>query len=59
MPLWYLQTVFLEKTEGVIINGQPRKTGNMRYGTQDEDKQSKNTTQYMLDTAMLIQTQIT
>ena len=29
------------------------------YGTQDEDKQNKNTTQYMLDTTMRKQTQIT
>ena len=26
------------------------------YGTQDEDKQNKNTTQYMLDTTMRKQT---
>jgi len=29
------------------------------YGTQDEDKQTKNTTQYVLDTTMRKQTQIT
>jgi hypothetical protein len=29
------------------------------YGTQDEDKQSKNTTQYALDTTMRKQIQIT
>jgi len=29
------------------------------YGTQDEDKQNKNTTQYVLDTTMSKQTQIT
>ena len=29
------------------------------YGTQDEEKQNKNTTQYVLDTTMLKQTQIT
>ena len=28
-------------------------------GTQDEDKQNKNTTQYVLDTTMRAQTQIT
>ena len=28
-------------------------------GTQDEDKQNKNTTQYVLDTTMRTQTQIT
>jgi hypothetical protein len=30
-----------------------------RHKTQDEDKQSKNTTQYVLDTTMRKQTQIT
>jgi len=29
------------------------------YGTQDEDKQNKNTTQYVLDTTMRKQTHIT
>jgi hypothetical protein len=29
------------------------------YGTQDEDKQSKNTTQYVLDTDIHKQAQIT
>ena len=29
------------------------------YGTQDEEKQSKNTTQYMLDTTINKQTRIT
>jgi hypothetical protein len=29
------------------------------YGTQDEEKENKNTTQYMLDTTMRKQTQIT
>jgi hypothetical protein len=29
------------------------------YGTQDEEKQNKNTTQYVLDTTMRKQTQIT
>ena len=35
-------------------HGQSRETGNI-----DEQKQSKNTTQYVLDTAMRKQTQIT
>jgi hypothetical protein len=35
----------------------PEKLGT--YGTQDEEKQSKNTTQYVLDTTMRKQTQIT
>ena len=29
------------------------------YGTQDKEKQSKNTTQYVLDTTICKQTQIT
>ena len=29
------------------------------YGTQDEEKQNKNTTQYVLDTTIRNQTQIT
>jgi hypothetical protein len=29
------------------------------YGTQDEEKQNKNTTQYVFDTTMRKQTQIT
>ena len=29
------------------------------YGIQDEEKENKNTTQYVLDTTMLKQTQIT
>jgi hypothetical protein len=29
------------------------------YGTQDDEKQNKNTTQYVLDTTMRKQTQIT
>jgi predicted acetyltransferase len=40
-------------------NGQSRETGNIGYGTQDEEKQNKNTTQYVLDTAIRKQTQIT
>jgi hypothetical protein len=34
----------LEKTEGEIKNGQSRETGNIGYGTQDEEKQKHNTT---------------
>jgi hypothetical protein len=33
-----------ENIEGTIKNGQSRETGNI-----DEEKQSKNTTQYVLD----------
>ena len=43
----------LENTEGAIKNGQSRET------TQDEEKQNKNTTQYVLDTTIRKETQIT
>ena len=43
-----------ENTEGAIKNGQSRDTGNI-----DEDKQNKNTTQYVLDTTIRKQTQTT
>lgn len=39
----------LEKTAGEIKNGQPRKTGNIRYTNTDEDKQSKNQNQTNID----------
>ena len=64
-----------EKTERAIKNGQSRETGNKTkknkaktqhnleklatQGTQDEDKQNKNTTQYVFDTTMRKETQIT
>ena len=35
----------LENTEGAITNEQSRETGNI-----DDEKQNKNTTQYVLDT---------
>jgi hypothetical protein len=38
--------------------GQSRENGNTQ-GTHDEDKQNKNTTQYVLDTTICKQTQIT
>jgi hypothetical protein len=46
----------LENTEGAIKNGQSRETGNIRYtrGRQTD----KNTTQYMLDTTICKQTQV-
>ena len=47
----------LEKTEGATKNGQSKETGNI-YGTQDEDKQNKNTTQYMLNTTLCTNKQI-
>ena len=52
----------LENSEGAIKNGQSRETGNIGYtrqGTQDEDKQNNNTTQYLLDTTIRKQAQIT
>jgi len=45
----------LENTEGAIQNGQSRETG-MGYTRR---RQTKNTTQYVLDTTMLKQAQIT
>jgi len=39
-----------KNTEGVIKNGQSKETGNK--GTQDEDKQGNNTTQYVWDTTV-------
>ena len=44
------------------INVRKYRRGNQKwttYGTQDEDKQIKNTTQYVLDTTIRKQTQIT
>ena len=52
----------LENTEGTM---KCRETGKSNpeklatQGTQDEEKQNKNTTQYVLDTTMRKQTQIT
>ena len=44
----------LEKTEKIIKNGQSRET----QSTLNVEKQSKNTTQYVLDTTMRKQAQI-
>ena len=44
----------LKNTEGEIKNGQSRETGNI-----DEERQNKNTTQYVLDTTIGNQTQTT
>jgi len=44
----------LENTEGTITNGQSRKTRNI-----DEEKQNKNTMQYVFDTTIRKQTQPT
>ena len=43
--------------KGKSIMDNPEKLATQ--GTQDEEKQKKNTTQYVLDTSMRTQTQIT
>jgi hypothetical protein len=45
----------LENTEGTIKNGQSRET----LDTQDEESQSKNTTEYVLNITLPKQPQIT
>ena len=45
----------LEKTEGAIKNGQSRETGNIRYTRR---RQTKQKTQYVLDTTLCKQAQI-
>jgi hypothetical protein len=40
----------LENAEGAIKNGQYRDTLNVGHRTEEEIKQNKNTTQYVLDT---------
>jgi hypothetical protein len=59
IPLYQTHTMYVYKT---FIshpinnkNGQSRETGNIGYGTQDEEKH----TQYVFDTTMRKQTQIT
>ena len=47
----------LENTDGAIKNGQSRETSNMEYTRRRKKK--KNTTQYVLDTTMFKQKQIT
>ena len=46
----------LEITEGVIINGQPRKTDNIGYIIR---RKTRHNTMYVLDTTIPKQTQIT
>ena len=46
-----------EKADGAIKKDNPEKLAT--WGTQDEEKQNKNTTQYMLDTTICKQTQTT
>ena len=45
----------LEKTEGAIKNGQSRETGNIEY---TRKRQTKQKTQYVLDTTLCKQAQI-
>ena len=47
----------LENTEGTTKNDNPEKLVTM--DTQDEENQNQNTTQYVLDTTIRKQTQIT
>ena len=47
----------LENTEGTIKKDNPEKLA--AYGAHDEEKQNKNTTQYVLYTIIHKQTQIT
>jgi len=47
----------LANTEGAIKTDNPEKLAT--YGTQDEEKQNKNTTHYVLDTTLRKRTQIT
>ena len=52
----------LENTEGTMKCRETSKSNPEKLatqGTQDEEKQNKNTTQYVLDTTMRKQTQIT
>ena len=46
-----------ENTKGAIKMDNPEKSATQ--GTQDEEKQSKNNTQYVLNTTVRKQTQIT
>jgi len=48
----------LENTEGAIKNGQSRETVNIGY-TKHKANTTKTTTQYVLDTTIRKQTQIT
>ena len=48
----------LENTEGAIRNGRSREVSNV-LGTQEKQKQNKNQSQYVLDTTIHKQTQIT
>jgi hypothetical protein len=49
----------LENTEGAIKNGQSRETDNIYRVHKTEKKTNKNTTQYVLDTTICKQIQIT
>ena len=54
---YYKQT--LENTEGTINNGQSRETGNIYRVHKTKKNKTKNTPQYVLDTTMRKQIQIT
>jgi len=50
----------LDKTEAAIKNTQSRETGNIEYQRhKNKDKQKKTATQYVLDTTMRKEIQIT
>ena len=51
-----LDQLLMRIPKGQSINDNPEKL--VKQGTQDEDKQNKNSTQYVLDTTMCKQTQI-
>ena len=60
MELNYKSTGRINKSQ-IIPKGQSKKDNAEKleaYGTQDEDKQNKNTTRYVLDTNIRKQTQI-
>jgi hypothetical protein len=54
---FFKSTLTLENTEGTIKMDNPEKL--VTYGTHGEEKQNKNTTQYVLDIPTRQQTQIT
>ena len=49
----------LENTEGAIKKAQSRETSNIGYTRREKTKQSKKTTQYMVDTTKRNLTPIT
>ena len=56
----YTDTPLINKTEGTIKNRQSRETGKIGYTRyKTNTNKTKNTTQYVLDTTIRNQTQIT